>query len=70
MPFVKKHFASAMLFVSVCLLIDIYSRMKALSPPGELNLLFVTNGFERTKKQKQKNPNKTKFSHASRHFKN
>ena len=52
MPFVKKHFASAMLFVSVCLLIDIYSRMKALSPPGELNLLFVTKGFERTKQKK------------------
>ena len=67
MPFVKKHFASAMLFVSVCLLIDIYSRMKTLSPPGELNLLFVTKGFERTKKKQN---NKTKFSHASRHFKN
>ena len=51
MPLVKKHFASAMFFVSVCLLLDIYSRMKTLSPPGELNLIFMRKGFERTKKK-------------------
>ena len=65
MPLVKKHFTSAMLFVSLCLLLDIYSRMKTLSPPGELNLLFVTKGFESKKKI-----TKTKFLHESRRIKN